>query len=921
MGQKTKKGKGRLDKYYHLAKEQGYRSRAAFKLIQLNRTHNFLSGARSLLDLCAAPGGWCQVAVKHMPVGSLIIGVDLAPIKPIRGVKALLGDITTQKCRQAIRKEANGSLMDVVLHDGAPNVGGAWASEAYSQAWLVLEALRMATDMLAPKGTFVTKVFRSKDYSALLYAFQQLFSKVEATKPAASRNTSAEIFVVCSGYKAPAKIDPRLLDPKHLFQEVQDAPRVMGPDALIKQKIKQTRFREGYEDGISTTHKVLPAAAFIAGDSPIEMLGQFTAIAIEGPNSEGEVAGVEDAAELAQFVRGHAATDAEVKTLCKDLQVLGRSEFKQLLRWRLLVKKDLQRQASAKAKAAAAEAGEAEGGSAGEQEEEDPEEKLLREMAEVKESMDKRRKKERRKRREQKVKSRVRAAQLAQAEGIGEETGPEQLFSLSKIRGQAGKTLGTAAAPDFDAPPGTSSSEEEEEGSGSGSEVDSEDEKRRYDAMMDEYLEDSYQAWKQRQRIKGDVVKKRRRRIGDAGELSEEDEEDVPGVPEVPSSESESEPEEERQRVAAAEEEEGGGLIVRFDEQRAGVATSAEAAAAQWFSQDIFQDEDIEDMDEDAEAVLAQRQAAAGGKRARGAGAAAAEAAAAAEPERGGRGDEQPPAAAAQQQQSDEEAGGSSGSDADGEPGTAAAKRRRTAAGGGRGGAAASLGLSADALAGPEDGFEVVPAQQSGSDGSDSEDEFEALDDVAKAEVRALARKMLRRKVKDDIIEAAYNRYAFHDTGLPKWFDEDERKFMRPQQQITPEEYQAAREELRSANARPLKKVVEAKARKQKRLRMRLQQARQKAEAVANQEDVPMKQKMREIEKLYSQARAGKGKKKGGGSRSEKYKAEKKGPKLDARMRKDRRGQDAAKRRAKKGGRPAPGVKKAGPKPGKNRRR
>ena len=138
--------------------------------------------------------------------------MDLAPIKPIRGVKTILGDITTQQCRAAIRKEAGGSLMDVVLHDGAlvggqlhsgrlallllpgtsggcvadsttrapcwqhpepplriscppcatgaPNVGGAWATEAYSQAWLVLESLRMATDMLAPKGTFVTKVFR-----------------------------------------------------------------------------------------------------------------------------------------------------------------------------------------------------------------------------------------------------------------------------------------------------------------------------------------------------------------------------------------------------------------------------------------------------------------------------------------------------------------------------------------------------------------------------------------------------------------------------------------------------------------------------------------------------------------------------------------------------------------------------------------
>ena len=93
-------------------------------------------------------------------MGSLVLGIDLTAIKPMRGVRTLVGDITTPAARAAIKKEAGERAMDVVLHDGAPNIGGAWASEAYSQNWLALEALRLATDVLAPRGTFVTKVFR-----------------------------------------------------------------------------------------------------------------------------------------------------------------------------------------------------------------------------------------------------------------------------------------------------------------------------------------------------------------------------------------------------------------------------------------------------------------------------------------------------------------------------------------------------------------------------------------------------------------------------------------------------------------------------------------------------------------------------------------------------------------------------------------
>lgn len=193
------------------SREQGYRARSAFKLIQLNKKYNFLESARCCIDLCAAPGGWLQVANKYMPVNSVIVGaffynspllinqrllltgVDLVPIKPIPRVITFAADITTTHCRNLIRGELKDWKADVVLHDGAPNVGTAWVQDAYSQSELVLMSMKLAVEFLIKGGTFITKVFRSADYNNLIWVFNQLFGKVEATKPPSSRYVALQV--------------------------------------------------------------------------------------------------------------------------------------------------------------------------------------------------------------------------------------------------------------------------------------------------------------------------------------------------------------------------------------------------------------------------------------------------------------------------------------------------------------------------------------------------------------------------------------------------------------------------------------------------------------------------------------------------------------------------------------------------------
>ena len=286
------------------------------------------------------------MATKYMPPNSIILGIDLVPIKPIPRVITFAEDITTDKCRRRIREEIKDWKADVVLHDGAPNVGTAWAQDAFTQSELVLSSLKLATEFLNAGGSFVTKIFRSKDYNSLLWVFNQLFGKVEATKPPSSRNVSAEIFVVCTGYLAPKRIDPRLLNPMHVFKDLdiidsltsgENANKDAGSLSMDKltpaafnvfHPDKKRRAREGYDEGDLTLFKRIPIMDFLKSHDPISILGSANQLDFDSSEDEKALLADKD-------------TTGDIVSSCTDLKVLGKKDFKALLRWRTKIREKL----------------------------------------------------------------------------------------------------------------------------------------------------------------------------------------------------------------------------------------------------------------------------------------------------------------------------------------------------------------------------------------------------------------------------------------------------------------------------------------------------------------------------------------------------------------------------------------------------
>jgi 23S rRNA (uridine2552-2'-O)-methyltransferase len=183
------------DHYYRRAKEEGYRARSAYKLMQINQKFHLIKKGDRVVDLGAAPGGWLQVAKELAGKDGQIVGVDLEPIEPIPGVVTFRADITEESTVELI-KEAIGGEADVVICDAAPNLSGAWDMDHARSIDLSRSALALAEKLLRPRGHFLVKVFQGDMFTDFMAEAKQEFSQVQAHSPAASRKESAEMYVV-----------------------------------------------------------------------------------------------------------------------------------------------------------------------------------------------------------------------------------------------------------------------------------------------------------------------------------------------------------------------------------------------------------------------------------------------------------------------------------------------------------------------------------------------------------------------------------------------------------------------------------------------------------------------------------------------------------------------------------------------------
>jgi tRNA (cytidine32/guanosine34-2'-O)-methyltransferase len=287
-----KSSKDKRDAYYRLAKEQGWRARSAFKLLQLDEQFNLFEDVTRVVDLCAAPGSWSQVLSRIIIKGESfgreawedqvardrlegfgiksqsqpvarerkprenvrIVAVDLQPMSPLEGITTIKADITHPSTIPLLLKALDPETflasdteaqnrVDLVLSDGAPDVTGLHDLDIYVQSQLLWAALNLALCVLKPGGKFVAKIFRAKDVDVLYHQLRIMFSRVTVAKPRSSRASSVEAFVVCEDFQPPQGFKASLENP------LGRGTRIVADPG--NKKAKTPKSREVREDGVT----------------------------------------------------------------------------------------------------------------------------------------------------------------------------------------------------------------------------------------------------------------------------------------------------------------------------------------------------------------------------------------------------------------------------------------------------------------------------------------------------------------------------------------------------------------------------------------------------------------------------------------------------------------------------------------------
>ena len=865
-----------------------------------------------------------QVASKFAPVGTKIVGIDLVPIRPIPNCVGIVGDITTQKARNDIKKELNGTLVDSCIHDGAPNVGKAWLQDAYSQSELVLLSLKLAVEFLRPGGTFVTKIFRSRDYNCLLWVFNQLFKTVEATKPSASRNSSAEIFVVCLGFLAPKKIDPKLLDPRAVFSEIQEEAK--KPDFIhLSQVHKKVRQREGYADNATTLHATCSASDFINSSEPILTLAKYNAISFP---SASEGASVTDL-----YIDSHPTTTDAIRAYCKDLKVLGKGELKAMLKWRAKFIKERESEKNAqKAEEEAARLAALDPAQVAAQQEMDIDEEIRNKEKDAIRKRLKDRRKALFKRKRELLRIHL---QMGGDQHVFEETGDASLFKLEDIKSIATiDRLLAAEDPsqlvnltelglgEEDAYAGSSDSEVEAGLS------DTEAYERKLEAGLDRMYDEYVEKRKKREaslksKLKQNEVMEFLANVDDDSATTKQAlyipdlnkdpfEEQHPEIVKMALKKKRAREEAEAAELSSnaensdnddregSESEESGSenplLVGGLSQTR---RSQVSRAAHMFYGSSIFAKFQDDEEDEDEDFIRKLR-------------------------------DQINPAKSAEAEGPvqkgiewvDEAGVGHVESDHENEKFSKDTKhlkresksekseKKKIVTEEERAEPITEMTSEEKSAAAIAEGKrrieeELLAADLASSSESEAEQTEEQIQERKKgltAEGFALAKLMMNKKRRREIIDDSYNRYAFADRDTaPAWFREDEERHSRPQAPVTREQIYFEKQRLKDIDARPIKKVAEARERKRRRLANKMERANKQAGKILNADDQEMstRDKQRTIEKLYAKT-GGKAsmrkvtvvsRRPGAGSNSKKYKL------VDTRLRKDLRSQRAADKR------------------------